>query len=232
MMNRSIAPDRMLRALVGEGLEIGAFQAPQFVPFGKVTYVDLLSRKEQLRFFPEVPEYVPVVDPDVLTPADSLTPFDDHSQDFLIASHLLEHTEDPIGALIEWHRVLKPGGHLYLCLPDQRGSFDRDREHTSLEHLIGDHEARGTDALDTRNRAHYLEWARLVNRLEDPRQAEYWAELLQAVRFPIHFHCWLPDDVPALLRWMGDNGLPRFEILDTEVMRDGYEFASLLRAES
>lgn len=50
-----------------------------------------------------------------------LSRFEDESFDILYASHVLEHfdyTRRLQKALKEWHRVLKPGGKLYLSVPD------------------------------------------------------------------------------------------------------------------
>jgi hypothetical protein len=33
------------------------------------------------------------------------------------ASHVLEHVADPLAALHRWYRLLKPGGHLIVCVP-------------------------------------------------------------------------------------------------------------------
>lgn len=33
------------------------------------------------------------------------------------ASHLLEHMVDPVTAVRNWYRILKPGGHLIICVP-------------------------------------------------------------------------------------------------------------------
>ena len=41
----------------------------------------------------------------------------DHAYDFVYASHVLEHLDDPVRALQSWMRVLKPGGFLIVCVP-------------------------------------------------------------------------------------------------------------------
>lgn len=46
-------------------------------------------------------------------------PFSDESQDYVFASHVLEHISDPIQAIKEWFRVLKIYGHLVICVPHQ-----------------------------------------------------------------------------------------------------------------
>lgn len=48
-------------------------------------------------------------------------PFEDGSVDRVIATHVLEHVPDPVAALTEWTRVLKPGGVLSLILPSDPG---------------------------------------------------------------------------------------------------------------
>jgi SAM-dependent methyltransferase len=46
------------------------------------------------------------------------------SYDFLLSSHTLEHTANPILALREWLRVLKDNGVVVLVLPHKEGTFD------------------------------------------------------------------------------------------------------------
>lgn len=48
---------------------------------------------------------------------ENLELFASDSMDFVFSSHLLEHLENPPEALVEWMRVIKPGGHLVLYLP-------------------------------------------------------------------------------------------------------------------
>lgn len=45
-------------------------------------------------------------------------PFADQSMDFVNMSHVLEHTLDPIQALRELRRVLKPGGVAQVTVPN------------------------------------------------------------------------------------------------------------------
>ena len=46
-------------------------------------------------------------------------PFLDESQDFVFASHILEHVpvRNVMAVLTEWQRVLKVGGHMIICVP-------------------------------------------------------------------------------------------------------------------
>ena len=51
--------------------------------------------------------------------AQKLDNVDDRSFDFLFSSHCLEHVRDPAEALGNWIRVVKPGGHLVISVPDE-----------------------------------------------------------------------------------------------------------------
>lgn len=51
--------------------------------------------------------------------AQKLGNVDDNSFDFLFSSHCLEHVRDPVEALTNWIRVIKPGGHLVIAVPDE-----------------------------------------------------------------------------------------------------------------
>lgn len=62
----------------------------------------------------------------------------DGSYDALLASHVLEHLANPLGALAEWQRVVRPGGHLLLVVPHRDGTFDHRRPVTTLEHMRHD----------------------------------------------------------------------------------------------
>jgi 2-polyprenyl-3-methyl-5-hydroxy-6-metoxy-1,4-benzoquinol methylase len=52
-------------------------------------------------------------------------PFDDSSFDAVLSCGVLEHVQDPAGSLAELHRVLRPGGRLYVTkLPNRRSYLE------------------------------------------------------------------------------------------------------------
>jgi SAM-dependent methyltransferase len=51
--------------------------------------------------------------------AQKLENVDDGSFDFLFSSHCLEHMRDPVESLHNWIRVVRPGGHLVISVPDE-----------------------------------------------------------------------------------------------------------------
>jgi len=56
-------------------------------------------------------------DVDIVADLEKRLPFEDKSIDEINCSHTLEHLEDPISTLEEFHRVLKTGGILKIILP-------------------------------------------------------------------------------------------------------------------
>lgn len=77
-----------------------------------------------------------------------LSEIHDSSYDFILSSHMLEHTANPLRALRAWNRVLKQNGALILLVPDKQWTFDHKRPTTTMAHLLGDLErATGEDDL-------------------------------------------------------------------------------------
>lgn len=184
--------------LAGDGIEIGALYNPLPVPEGaRVRYVDK-ARGEALRLlYFEVSQYT-LVEPDFLEDGRTLPSFADGSLDFVISSHFLEHCDDPIGALSRHVGVLRPGGVLYLAVPDCRKTFDAPRAVTTLEHLWRDYE----EGPQSSREEHYRDWALHVNG-RTGADLESWWRLLDAVDYSIHFHVWRPMDVLELLLDVG-----------------------------
>src|SRR5579872_1898827 len=65
-----------------------------------------------------------------------LSEISDGGYDFILSSHMLEHSANPLKILKSWHRLLRRGGTLILLLPDKNWTFDHKRPVTTLEHLI------------------------------------------------------------------------------------------------
>jgi SAM-dependent methyltransferase len=70
--------------------------------------------------------------------ATNLSSIDDASYDAFLSSHTLEHTANPIKALREAIRVLKPSGFFLVVLPHKEGTFDHRRPTTTIEHMQKD----------------------------------------------------------------------------------------------
>jgi len=85
--------------------------------------------------------YLPV---DIVASGDIL-PLSSNSVDFVISSHVLEHFTNPIKALMEWYRVIKPQGYIFMIVPHKDRTFDNIRERTSLRHLIEDYQNKTTE---------------------------------------------------------------------------------------
>ena len=80
----------------------------------------------------------------------------DHRYDFILSSHSLEHVANPIKALKEWIRIVKPEGSVVIVLPDYRRTFDHRRSPTRIEHMIEDYEL-GRDERDSTHLEEILE---------------------------------------------------------------------------
>jgi SAM-dependent methyltransferase len=70
--------------------------------------------------------------------ASNLSSVTDHTYDFILSSHNLEHFANPVKALQEWKRVTRPGGGLILVLPNYSETFDHRRTPTSVDHMFED----------------------------------------------------------------------------------------------
>lgn len=79
----------------------------------------------------------------------------DGTYDFILSSHSLEHTANPLKVLKECMRVATPRAAMVVVLPHYRYTFDRRRRPTSLTHMIEDYE-RGTDEDDCTHLAEIL----------------------------------------------------------------------------
>ncbi len=119
---------------------------------------------------------------------------DDHSLpdikaselDYVCSSNVLEHLTNPIKALLEWLRILKPGAILWLKVPDKRKTFDRTRERTKLEHLILDFE----NGVAVDDPTHVEDH----NKNSNPPRNE--------THPYVHNHVWISDDIVELFEYI------------------------------
>jgi SAM-dependent methyltransferase len=51
-------------------------------------------------------------------------PIEDGTVDAVVSANLLEHVPDDVGAIAEFHRVLRPGGILAIVIPAGPGTYD------------------------------------------------------------------------------------------------------------
>jgi len=95
-------PAFLTRYFVGDGLDIGAG------PDGLSRYAGVFPLMRSVRDWD-------MEDGD----AQYLNGVPDESVDFVHSSHCLEHMGNPLVALKNWLRVLRPGGHLIATVPEE-----------------------------------------------------------------------------------------------------------------
>ena len=64
-------------------------------------------------------------------------PVPDRSEDFILSSHVLEHLPNVVGAFLEWDRIVRNGGYVFMIVP-LKGALPQDagRELTPLDHFV------------------------------------------------------------------------------------------------
>src|SRR5262245_29112787 len=121
-VQRWLHDSRFVRSyFAGGGIDIGAGNDPL------ASYRELFPRIASLRSWD-------VGDGD----AELMQGVADESCDFVHSSHCLEHMRNPERALGNWFRLLKPGGHMVVVVPDEDlyeqgvfpSTFNRDHKWT------------------------------------------------------------------------------------------------------
>lgn len=210
--------------LSGLGLEIGALHLPLRVPQrATVRYVDRAPVEQLRKSYPELSifQLTPV---DIIDNGEALDSISPESQDFIIANHFIEHCENPIKTLDAHLSRLKPGGILYMAVPDKDKTFDRRRPITPLDHIIRDFQ----DGTEWSRLEHYREWARLVEKLPDEK-AETHARELMKKRYSIHYHVWRQADFQQMLDFVNAGMKPGFIVKEIALSRN--EFIFILQKE-
>jgi SAM-dependent methyltransferase len=223
----SVPPDplivrhRFASHLSGEGIEIGPGHVPFPVPPTlSIRYVDRWEPTANSSLFPELGESPGFPEPDVISNLDSdrLAMFPEASQDFVIASHVLEHLANPLAMLKEIYRVLRPGGLLVLLIPDRHRTFDCDRSPTPLAHLVDEYE-RDVHEVDD---AHILDF--LIGTQEqldehgdaDRSPLEFTPEEIELHRRrSVHVHVWDVEEFGEFMNYSAKELRMRWKVIDT-----------------
>lgn len=117
-------------------LEIGPFDRP-WLSGSEVRYFDVLSQdglKARAAIEPRRrPNRCPFIH--YVSPTGNLSVVTDTFSS-VFSSHCIEHQPDLVGHLREVGRLLLPGGHYYLIIPDKRFCFDHFISETSFEDIL------------------------------------------------------------------------------------------------
>ncbi len=210
--------------LKGSGIEVGALHQPLAVPPGAhVRYVDRMSAADLRTHYPELAD-LPLVDADVVDDGQTLTTFADRSVDFVIANHFLEHCPDPIRTIGNLCRVTRPGGVIYMAVPDMRYTFDRDRPCTPVEHFVADHEK----GPEISRRGHFEEVVQVVEQKAGQEALDRVEDLL-AMDYSIHYHTFTHHSLLEFVTAVQKRYAMNFEI--DFAMRNGMESILVLRVQ-
>ena len=216
--------------LRGRGIELGAQQVPTNVGQGcRVEYVDVVSNETLVALYGlPVDELVPLAH---VIDGNDLSVYADGALDFVIANHVLEHFDDPVGGLREWMRIVKDGGYLFITLPNFRGNcYDFERPPVRRDHLDLDH--RDAEGRPARNFQHYVDICRTLYQITDPveldRQAQEWvdADLRQ------HYHVYDVQSVRDVVSLAAEASLSGLRYVDGLLSPDGFEFLMVLEKRS
>ena len=179
--------------LYGVGVEFGAGSLPFPLPERvRVRYADrnTVAHLREKGTFGDAPLTAPALQSDL----ESMAGIEDASLDFIIASHVIEHTRNPLRVLEQAYRKLRMCGQLILVVPDKEATFDRDRALTNLPHLILDFESPSRE----RDWDHYIEYFTKACPQPDPVLA---AQGPFEQEHDIHFHTWTYESFGEMLNY-------------------------------
>jgi 2-polyprenyl-3-methyl-5-hydroxy-6-metoxy-1,4-benzoquinol methylase/glycosyltransferase involved in cell wall biosynthesis len=170
-----------------KGLEIGA---ASYNPFGLDTRN--VAPQEDYEFYAAESrklgvEPAPI---DIVAFGDNL-PLPDESEDFVLSSHVVEHLPNVIKGLLEWNRVVRNGGYVFMIVP-LKGALpdDEPRELTPVDHFITDYGSGMT--IDSHP----------VEGVPGGRMG--------------HYHTFSPDSLLEVVEWMKQNKLCDWQLVARE----------------
>ncbi|RWA68560.1 MAG: class I SAM-dependent methyltransferase [Mesorhizobium sp.] len=216
------------RHLRGQGMEIGAQYVPTQVGEGaSVEYVDVLSNDELVaRYRLPADGLVPLAH---VIDGHDLKVYPDNALDFLIANHVLEHFDDALKGMIEWFRTIKPGGHLFITLPNFRGNcFDYERAPERADHFLLDYTC--PEGREARNRLHYEDMAKsLLHLPRDHPDVQNMVDRWIANGDRHHYHVWDETALQELLEVAAKEMQCDLMLVDGSFPKNGFELLAVVR---
>jgi SAM-dependent methyltransferase len=118
-------------------------------------------------------------------------PVPDQSEDFVLSSHVLEHLPNVIGAFLEWDRIVRDSGYVFMIVP-LKGALpaDEGRELTPLSHFV-----------ECYRRGWNIE-THPIGDVPGGRMG--------------HYHTFTPDRLTDVVDWMRGRGLCHWELVARE----------------
>lgn len=146
--------------------------------------------------------------------ATDLNKIKNNEYDFILSCHSLEHVANPIKALIEWKRVLKPNGKLLLILPYKAFTFDSKRPFTTFQHILDDY----NNGIGENDTTHFEEILALHDASKHPEfvSTEVFEELLSKnmENRCAHHHVFNEEVVREILKFAG------FKVIEQEIIHN------------
>jgi ubiquinone/menaquinone biosynthesis C-methylase UbiE len=177
--------DHLVSRLKGKGLCVG----------GEIPYLPIDPKS--MTHLNVVDEYAGVKsNSQIVEDAHAMNSVADNTFDYLVTSHVIEHSPNPIRLIKELVRVVKTGGYLYNIIPHKDRIYDKDRALTTLQHLRDDF----SGDVFTEDQTHLAEYACMVEKNPDLKQfhGKYPAG------YPyMHYHTFDLDSVRALFEAAG-----------------------------
>lgn len=127
----------------GSGLEIGPSHNPLLLKSEghDIRIADHLDKAGLIAKYTGMRPTGRIEDVDYVLTSGRLTDSIPDHFDYILASHVAEHTVCLVSFLQDCQTLLSPGGRLSLALPDKRFCFDRLRERTSLGRVLDTYRA-------------------------------------------------------------------------------------------
>ena len=102
----------------------------------EMVYLDMQSTESLQQQYAKDPRVGTILQVQLVWKGNTYPFIDNNAFDFVINSHVLEHVPNPGRQMQEWLRIVRPGGLVYMIVPDKRFCFDRRRQLTEIEYLL------------------------------------------------------------------------------------------------